>query len=167
MPPERVPPAQLRELCLALPDVEERLSHGEPAWFVRGRLFVTLADHHHDDRVAFWAAAPEGAQEALVASGGPRRPQQALAGDSGSDEPRDWPASANDREGRAAFDFSADAVYKPAKVGHRDPHVVGRAGHDADPRTDPWERLPIHALTSFQSQIGPAASSTFGAGKSG
>jgi hypothetical protein len=30
-------------------------------------LFVTLADHHHDERVAFWAAAPEGAQEALVA----------------------------------------------------------------------------------------------------
>ena len=67
-PPERTPPRRLRELCLALPDVEERLSHGEPAWFVRGRLFVTLADHHHDDRVAFWAAAPEGAQEALVAS---------------------------------------------------------------------------------------------------
>ena len=63
-----MPPARLRELCLALPDVEERLSHGEPAWFVRGRLFVTLADHHHDDRVAFWAAAPEGAQDALTAS---------------------------------------------------------------------------------------------------
>jgi hypothetical protein len=24
------------------------------------------ADHHHDDRLAFWCAAPEGAQEALV-----------------------------------------------------------------------------------------------------
>jgi hypothetical protein len=31
-------------------------------------MFVTLADHHHDDRVAFWAAAPDGAQEALVAA---------------------------------------------------------------------------------------------------
>ncbi len=49
-------------------NVEERLSHGEPAWFVRGRMFATLADHHHDDRVAFWAAAPEAAQEALIAS---------------------------------------------------------------------------------------------------
>jgi len=38
------------------------------ARFVHGRLFVTLADHHHDDRVAFWAAAPDGAQEALVAT---------------------------------------------------------------------------------------------------
>jgi hypothetical protein len=72
IPPERVPPAKLRALCLALPDVQERVSHGEPAWFVRGRLFVTLWDHHHDDRVAFLAAAPEGAQEALVASR-PRR----------------------------------------------------------------------------------------------
>jgi hypothetical protein len=53
---------------MALPDVEERTSHGEPARFVRGRVFATLADHHHDDLVAFWAAAPDGAQEALVAS---------------------------------------------------------------------------------------------------
>jgi hypothetical protein len=49
--------------------VTERSSHGEPTWFVDGKqLFVTLADHHHDDRVAFWDAAPAGAQESLVAS---------------------------------------------------------------------------------------------------
>ncbi len=57
---------KLRALCLALPEVTEKLSHGEPAWFVRKRLFVTFADHHHDDRVAFWCAAPAGAQEELV-----------------------------------------------------------------------------------------------------
>ena len=62
----REPPERLRALCLGLPGVEERRSHGEPAWFVRRRLFLTLADHHHDERVAFWAAAPEGAQEVLV-----------------------------------------------------------------------------------------------------
>jgi len=27
-----------------------------------------MADHHHDDRVACWLAAPPGAQETLVAS---------------------------------------------------------------------------------------------------
>ncbi|HEX6682624.1 MAG TPA: MmcQ/YjbR family DNA-binding protein [Candidatus Limnocylindrales bacterium] len=60
---------RLRKLCLALPEVTERVSHGEPAWFVRGKKqFVTLADHHHDDRLAFWCAAPPGAQEALVGS---------------------------------------------------------------------------------------------------
>jgi hypothetical protein len=64
---------RLRRICLALPEVSERLSHGEPAWFVRGRrLFVTFADHHHDDRVALWCAAPGGAQEALVA----KRPER-------------------------------------------------------------------------------------------
>jgi hypothetical protein len=61
--------ARLRRICLGLPEVSERRSHGEPAWFVRGkRLFVTFADRHHDDRVAFWCAAPPGAQEALVAN---------------------------------------------------------------------------------------------------
>lgn len=58
---------RLRALCLALPEVTEKVSHGEPTWFV-GRTFVTLADHHHDDRLAFWCAAPPGAQEALVAA---------------------------------------------------------------------------------------------------
>lgn len=59
----------LRELCLALPEVTERLSHGEPTWFVRGKTtFVTSADHHHDDRVAFWCAAAPGGQETFVAA---------------------------------------------------------------------------------------------------
>ncbi len=58
---------KLRAVCMALPGVGEKVSHGEPMWFVR-RSFVTFADHHHDDRVAFWCAAPEGAQEALVAA---------------------------------------------------------------------------------------------------
>ena len=59
----------LRRICLRLPEVTERLSHGEPTWFVRGKTtFVTYADHHHDDRLAFWCAAPPGAQETLVAA---------------------------------------------------------------------------------------------------
>jgi predicted DNA-binding protein (MmcQ/YjbR family) len=59
----------LRRLCLALPETTERLSHGEPTWFVRDKkTFVMYADHHHDDRLAFWCAAPPGAQAALVGS---------------------------------------------------------------------------------------------------
>ncbi|MEU3274717.1 MmcQ/YjbR family DNA-binding protein [Saccharomonospora sp. NPDC006951] len=58
---------RLRSLCLALPEVTERLSHGEPTWFAGGKkTFVMFADHHHDDRVAFWCAAPPGSQEALI-----------------------------------------------------------------------------------------------------
>lgn len=63
------PLARLRRLCLALPEATERISHGEPTWFVRDRrVFVTYAEHHHDDRVACWLAAPPGAQAALVAA---------------------------------------------------------------------------------------------------
>jgi hypothetical protein len=59
----------LRKLCLALPETTERLSHSEPTWFVRDKkTFVMYANHHHDDRLAFWCAAPDGAQEALVGS---------------------------------------------------------------------------------------------------
>ncbi len=61
---------ELRAICLGFEDVEERLSHGEPAWFYRGKkLFVMFADQHHNDRVAFWCAAPPNAQEALITSG--------------------------------------------------------------------------------------------------
>jgi hypothetical protein len=59
---------RLRAICLALPEVTERASHGEPAWFVRGKKsFLSYADHHHDDRLAFWCAAPHGQQRELVA----------------------------------------------------------------------------------------------------
>jgi hypothetical protein len=51
-------------MCLAWPEVTERLSHGEPTWFHRdNRSFATSADHHHDDRVAVWLAAPPGARD--------------------------------------------------------------------------------------------------------
>lgn len=59
----------LRALCTALPEVSERLSHGEPTWFVRGKkVFVMFADHHHDDRLGFWCPAPAGVQQELVAA---------------------------------------------------------------------------------------------------
>jgi hypothetical protein len=64
------PVARLRAICLALPEVTERVSHGEPAWFVQGKkTVVMLDDHHHGaDHLAFWCAAPPGAQEELVTS---------------------------------------------------------------------------------------------------
>ena len=58
---------RLRSLFLELPGVTERISHGEPAWFGRKQL-ATFADHHHDDRVAFHAAAPDGEQERWIAA---------------------------------------------------------------------------------------------------
>ena len=36
--------ARIRELCLALPDTSERLSHGSPAWFIGGKkTFIRTA----------------------------------------------------------------------------------------------------------------------------
>lgn len=62
------PFGRIRAACLALPEVDERLSHGEATWFVGKRVFVTSADRHHDDRRAVWIAGAEGVQETLVES---------------------------------------------------------------------------------------------------
>ena len=57
---------RVRALCLALPDVTERLSHGAPTFFTMKSFVMFLNDHHGDGRLALWCAAPEGAQEALT-----------------------------------------------------------------------------------------------------
>jgi hypothetical protein len=62
---------RMRKICLALPEVTERPSHGAPTWFVRDKkTFVQLWDHgHHGDEFPhLWCAAPPGAQAALVAA---------------------------------------------------------------------------------------------------
>jgi hypothetical protein len=62
---------QVRPICLALPEVSERLSHGAPTWFVRGKSpFVTLwaEGHHADDFPHLWCAGLPGAQAELVGS---------------------------------------------------------------------------------------------------
>lgn len=65
----RDPLVVVRGLCLALPETSERVSHGEPAFFIREKkTFLSWADHHHDDRVGFWCAAPPGAQQEMVAA---------------------------------------------------------------------------------------------------
>ena len=60
--------ARIREICRDLPETSERLSHGAPTFFVRGkRAFVmVLSNHHGDGRFAIWCAAPDGMQKLLV-----------------------------------------------------------------------------------------------------
>jgi hypothetical protein len=67
--PRKIALDRVRELCLSLPETSERLSHGQPTFFIRGKkTFVMYLDNHHDDgRLALWCAAPEGMQDALVA----------------------------------------------------------------------------------------------------
>lgn len=64
--------AGMRQLCEALPEVSEGLTHGAPTWFVRGRRsfakFIDPECHRLDEsHIAFWAAAPPGARHELVA----------------------------------------------------------------------------------------------------
>ncbi|TMB41371.1 MAG: MmcQ/YjbR family DNA-binding protein [Deltaproteobacteria bacterium] len=61
---------RLRRICMALPDANEKLSHGEPTWFAgKGKVFAMLDDHHHGaTHLAVWLPQPFGAQEALIGS---------------------------------------------------------------------------------------------------
>jgi hypothetical protein len=59
---------RLRKICLSLPETSERLSHGAPTFFVRGKkaFLMVLTDHHGDGRFAIWCAAADGMQRMLV-----------------------------------------------------------------------------------------------------
>jgi hypothetical protein len=60
--------ACVRERCLALPETNERPSHGAPTFFIRDKstFVMFLDDHHGDGRLAIWCAAPPGLQATLV-----------------------------------------------------------------------------------------------------
>jgi len=58
---------RVRKICLSLPETTEKLSHGEPTFFVNKRVFAMFSNNHHGDgHVAVWPAAPPGLQEALI-----------------------------------------------------------------------------------------------------
>jgi hypothetical protein len=60
---------RVRRICKALPETEERLSHGEPTFFVRNKVFAMFANNHHNDgRIAVWLPASPGLQEVLIES---------------------------------------------------------------------------------------------------
>jgi hypothetical protein len=50
----------LRTICLGLPETSERLSHGAPTFFIRGKrpFLMVLTNYHGDGRFAIWCAAP-------------------------------------------------------------------------------------------------------------
>ena len=58
---------RVRGICAALPESTERLSHGEPTFFVRNKVFVMFANNHHGDgRVAVWLPVPPDFQSGLI-----------------------------------------------------------------------------------------------------
>jgi hypothetical protein len=61
---------RVRTLALAFPGVNERLSHGEPCFFVRDKrpLCYYHDDHNGDGRISVWCPVPPGVQEELVSA---------------------------------------------------------------------------------------------------
>ena len=61
---------RVRGIALALPDVSERVSHGEPCFFVREtRALCYYHDDHNDDgRLSLWCPAAPGVQDELVSA---------------------------------------------------------------------------------------------------
>ena len=77
---------RVREICLALPEVNERASHSSPTFFVRDKkTFVSFHDDHHGDGIlGLWCAAAPGVQEELVRAEPDRFYRPAYVG------PRGW-----------------------------------------------------------------------------
>jgi hypothetical protein len=59
---------RIRAICLALPDVTEKPSHGTPSFFVNKQFVMLWPEGHHDRHFPhLWCAAAEGGQQELVA----------------------------------------------------------------------------------------------------
>ena len=97
---------------MALPGASEKLSHGEPTWFVK-KVFCAFSNNHHGDgHVAVCVPAASGVQEALVAAD---EVAVVVADQSAGQQVR--------------FDEDLEAV---ADAEHRHPGIGGRddLGHD-------------------------------------
>lgn len=61
---------QVRRIALGLPGVNERMSHGEPCFFVRDKrpLCYFHDDHNGDGRISLWCPVPPNVQEEMVSA---------------------------------------------------------------------------------------------------
>lgn len=58
---------RVRRICLALPETWEKVSHGEPTFFVGKRVFAMCSTNHHNDgHYAVTVPAAIGVQAALI-----------------------------------------------------------------------------------------------------
>lgn len=58
---------RVRQICFALPETTEKLSHGEPTFFVRKKVFAMFSNNHHNDgHIAVTMPAPPGVQAMLI-----------------------------------------------------------------------------------------------------
>jgi len=58
---------RVRRICLGLPETWEKISHGEPTFFVGKRVFAMCSTNHHNDgHYAVTVPAAIGVQAALI-----------------------------------------------------------------------------------------------------
>ncbi|OYW22691.1 MULTISPECIES: MmcQ/YjbR family DNA-binding protein [unclassified Sphingomonas] len=56
--------ARVRAICLALPEADERLSHGSPGFFItKGKFFAYFWHNHHGDGITAVHAKTSGREE--------------------------------------------------------------------------------------------------------
>jgi hypothetical protein len=61
------PEERIRAICMGLPGVTEKLSHGAPAFFAGKQFLMLWPNGHHDHQFPhLWCAAPAGVQDELV-----------------------------------------------------------------------------------------------------
>jgi hypothetical protein len=62
--------SRVREIALALPEVNERVSHGAPCFFIRNTtpLCYFHDNHRGDGRTTLWCPVGEATQQALIAA---------------------------------------------------------------------------------------------------
>jgi hypothetical protein len=119
----RHPLDRLRRLCLALPGAWEKLSHGEPTFWVGKKMFATFADagnHHGSGRHAVWCKATHVTQQLLIARSPERYFAPPYVGPSGwlgmhLDEAPDW-AEVAERL-LHAHELAAPPRVRPARKG--------------------------------------------------
>jgi hypothetical protein len=58
---------RVRRICTAMPDCTEKISHGEPTFFVHKKVFAMFSNNHHNDgHIAVLIPAEPGVQAALI-----------------------------------------------------------------------------------------------------
>jgi hypothetical protein len=59
--------ARVRRICMRLPETTEKISHGEPTFFVRKRVFCMFSNNHHNDgHIAVVVPTAPGLQATLL-----------------------------------------------------------------------------------------------------
>lgn len=59
---------RVQRICHSFPETVEKISHGEPTFFVRKKVFAMFSNNHHNDgHIAVCIPAAIGIQEMLIA----------------------------------------------------------------------------------------------------